>query len=63
MLMFVLMSEYVGPKWRPFAGITLWLSFAASVVVLGVIAYFVQTWKMLMILTTAPYSFCLIFFK
>jgi len=61
--MFILISEYVGPKWRPFAGITLWLSFALSVVVLGVIAYFVQTWKILMIITTAPYFICFLFFK
>ena len=61
--MFVLISEYVGPKWRPFAGITLWLSFCVSIVILGVIASFVQTWKMLMILTTAPYFICLVFFK
>ena len=61
--MFVLISEYVGPKWRPFAGITLWLAFAVSVVVLGAIAYFVQTWKMLTIITTAPYAICFLSFK
>ena len=61
--MFVLISEYVGPKWRPFAGITLWLAFAVSVAILGAIAYFVQTWKMLTIVTTAPFFICFIFFK
>ena len=61
--MFVLLSEYVGPKWRPFACLTIWSAFALSVVVLGVIAYFVQAWKMLIVATTAPYSVCLLFFK
>jgi len=61
--MFVLISEYVGPKWRPFAGMTLWLSFALSMVFLGVLAYIVQNWKMLMIITTAPYFICILFFK
>ena len=61
--MFVLISEFVGPKWRPFAGITLWFSFALSVVVLGIIAIFVQTWKILMIVTTAPYFLAFLFFK
>ena len=60
---FVLISEYVGPKWRPFAGMTLWFAFALSGIVLGVIAYFVQAWKILMVATTAPYSVCLLFFK
>ena len=59
---FVLISEFVGPKWRPFAGITLWLIYAVSVVILGVIAIFVQTWKTLMIVITAPYFFVLLFF-
>ncbi|XP_065064675.1 solute carrier family 22 member 15-like [Rhopilema esculentum] len=61
--MFVLISEFVGPKWRPFAGISLWFSFALSVVLLGVIAIFVQTWKILMIVVTAPYFVTFLFFK
>ncbi|XP_065060634.1 organic cation transporter-like protein [Rhopilema esculentum] len=58
----VLISEFVGPKWRPFAGIAIWLISAVSVVILGVIAFFVQTWKTLMIVITAPYFFILLFF-
>ena len=61
--MFVLISEYVGPKWRPAAGITLWLAFSVSVVLLGAIAYYVQKWKILMIITTAPYAICVLFYK
>ena len=61
--MFLLISEYVGPKWRPFAGMMLWVAYALSVVSLGVIAYFVRTWKMLTIVTTAPFFICVLFFK
>ncbi|XP_065062349.1 organic cation transporter-like protein isoform X1 [Rhopilema esculentum] len=58
----VLISEFVGPKWRPFAGIAISLLYAVGVVILGVIAIFVQTWKTLMIVITAPYFFILLFF-
>ena len=61
--MFVLMSEYVGPKWRQFAGMMLWLSYSVNVVLLGVIAYFVLTWKMLLIITAAPFFITLFMFK
>lgn len=61
--MFILISEFVGPKHRPLAGITLWLAFSCSLALLGLKAYFIRTWKMLMIACTAPYFFILLFFK
>eukprot|EP00794_Sanderia_malayensis_P010688 gene10688-11824_t len=61
--LFVLISEFVGPRHRPLAGITLWIAYSAGIALLGVIAYFVRTWKLLIIICTAPYFFTFIFFK
>jgi len=52
---FVLASEFVGPKYRPLAGILLWGFFALGLIILGTQAYFVRTWKILTIICTAPY--------
>eukprot|EP00794_Sanderia_malayensis_P018706 gene18706-20594_t len=61
--LFVMVSEFVGPRHRPLAGITLWIAFTLSISLLGVIAYFVRTWKLLVIICTAPYFFIIIFLK
>eukprot|EP00794_Sanderia_malayensis_P018704 gene18704-20592_t len=61
--LFVLISEFVGPRHRPLAGITLWIAYSAGIALLGVIAYFVRTWKLLIIICTAPYFFTFIFLK
>ena len=60
---FVYVSELVGPKFRPFAGLILWIFTSIGFAIVGVIAYYVRRWKMLVILCTAPFSFTLIFFK
>eukprot|EP00794_Sanderia_malayensis_P010680 gene10680-11814_t len=61
--LFVMVSEFVGPRHRPLAGITLWIAFTLSIALLGVIAYFVRTWKLLIIICTAPYFLVFIFVK
>eukprot|EP00794_Sanderia_malayensis_P010683 gene10683-11819_t len=61
--LFIMVSEFVGPRHRPLAGNTLWIAFSVSIALLGVIAYFVRTWKLLVIICTAPYFFTFIFFK
>ena len=63
MAIVIILGFSVGPKWRPFAGITLWFSFALSVIVLGIIAIFVQTWKILMIVITAHFDDILLHFS
>eukprot|EP00794_Sanderia_malayensis_P018705 gene18705-20593_t len=61
--LFIMVSEFVGPRHRPLAGNTLWIAFSVNIALLGVIAYFVRTWKLLVIICTAPYFFTFIFFK
>ena len=59
--MFILASEFVGERYRPLCGIILWAAFALALVLLGVQAYFIRTWKTLFIVCTAPYIFVLAF--
>ena len=54
-LMFVIASELVGTKYRAATGINLWIWFTLALVIMGVVAMYVRTWKMLMIFSTAPY--------
>eukprot|EP00112_Aurelia_sp_Birch-Aquarium-sp1_P026069 Seg900.11 transcript_id=Seg900.11/GoldUCD/mRNA.D3Y31 product="Solute carrier family 22 member 13" protein_id=Seg900.11/GoldUCD/D3Y31 len=60
---FVLMSEYVGPRRRSLAGTTIWFTASLSIILLGSIAPFVRTWKMLTIWSTAPFVLTFAFFK
>ena len=60
---FVLISEYVGPKRRSLAGMTIWFAASLSIILLGSIAPFVRTWKMLTIWSTAPFVLTFAFFK
>eukprot|EP00794_Sanderia_malayensis_P018702 gene18702-20590_t len=62
-LMFVMASEFVGNKYRPMAGIILWLFFTIALVIVGVKAYFIRKWKILFMICTAPYIFTLAFAK
>ena len=52
---FVLMSEYVGSKQRPLAGILIFVSFSVSMCILPLKAYLVPNWKHLMVMCTIPY--------
>ena len=52
---FVIASEFVGPKYRPLAGILLWGFFALGLIILGTQAYFIRKWKILTLICTAPY--------
>ena len=61
--MFTMASEMVGPRYRPLAGIILWLFFAIGLCVMGLKAYFIREWKILYIVCTIPYIFLLLFFK
>ena len=61
--MFVLASEFVGPKYRAFAGTILWFFFGVALMLLGLKAYYIRTWKMLLITCTVPYIFVLAFYK
>ncbi|XP_066936713.1 solute carrier family 22 member 15-like [Clytia hemisphaerica] len=60
-MFFVVTSEMTGPRYRPLAGIILWFFFTIGLVILGLVAMSVPTWKMLMVYSTAPYFVLLIF--
>ena len=60
-MFFVVTSEMTGSRYRPLAGIILWFFFTIGLVILGLVAMSVQTWKMLMVYSTAPYLVLLIF--
>ena len=61
--MFVLISELVGEKYRPRAGIVFWLFFTLALCIMGLTAYFIRKWKILFITCTAPYFIGLVFYK
>ena len=61
--LFVLAAELVGPKYRAFAGTTIWFFFTASLALVGLQAYFIPDWRMLLKIMTAPYIILLVFWK
>ena len=63
MPMFILSGEFVGPRFRPLSQTIMWFAFSVVLLVLALMAFFVRTWRTLMILCTAPWIFVLIFWK
>ena len=61
--MFVLATELVGPEKRALAGTLVWIYFTAALLILGLKAYFVRSWRTLLILSSAPWIFILLFWK
>ncbi|XP_076272470.1 solute carrier family 22 member 13 [Rhynchophorus ferrugineus] len=60
-MMYILVLEYVGPKWRTFVAnmsIAIFFTFAASI--LPWIAYFLADWKMLCYVTSAPLALAIL---
>ena len=60
---FILSGEFVGPRYRPLSQTIMWFAFTAGLMALALMAYFVRTWRTLMILCAAPWIFVLIFWK
>ena len=60
---FILSGEFVGPRYRPLTQTVMWFAFSAVLLCMTLMAYFVRTWRILMILCTAPWVFVLIFWK
>ena len=60
--MFLLISELVGSKQRPLAGLLLWVTLPIAFSILAVKAYFVQRWRDLSVIATAPYLPLLTFY-
>ena len=61
--MFIYISEYVGHKYRPAAGIGMFMFFTVGLAAVGLKAFFIREWKMLFIVCTAPYIFVVAFAK
>ncbi len=61
--MFILSGEFVGPRYRPLSQTIMWFAFTVVLLVLALMAFFVRTWRTLMILCTAPWIFVLVFWK
>ena len=59
---YILASELVSGRYRPFNGTMLWLFFAIGLCIMGLKAYFIRKWKILYIVCTIPYiivvAFC-----
>ena len=61
--MYVLISEIVGEKYRPGAGIIFWFFFTVALCMMGLTAFFIRKWKILFIVSTAPYFIALLSYK
>ena len=61
--LFIMSGEFVGPRYRPLSQTVIWFAFTVVLLVLALMAFFVRTWRTLMILCTAPWIFVLAFWK
>ena len=59
--LYVLTTEFVGPKHRSFAGTMVWMFYTSSLMLLSGLAYGIRDWRTLSIVISAP-AFPLIFF-
>ena len=59
---FILLSEMVGPRYRPMTSSIYWQFWNVSNSILTLTAFLVQDWKLMFILCSAPYAFILAFF-
>ena len=60
---YILISEVVGSKQRPFACLIVFLSTSIAWCLLALQAYLLMNWKLLSIISTAPYIFINLFYK
>ena len=60
---YILISEVVGSKHRPFACLVIFLFTTVGWAVLDLKAYLLQNWKLLNIMSTVPYLLILLFYK
>jgi len=61
--MFVLATELVGPEKRALAGTLVWIYFTVALLVLAMKAFFIRSWRMLLIASSAPFIFIVVFWK
>jgi len=61
--MFVLATELVGPEKRALAGTLVWIYFTVALTVLAMKAFFIRSWRILLIVSSAPFIFIVVFWK
>ena len=61
--MFVLSTELVGPKRRAFAATLVWFYFSAALMIMGLKAFFIRDWRLLVIVCSIPWIFVMVFYK
>ena len=59
----ILAGEAVGSRRRPLVQNTVWIACSSNLLILTLMAYFVRTWRLLMIVCTAPWTFVFVFAK
>ena len=61
--LYVLVTEFVGPKDRSFVGTLVWIFYTSSLMVLSGLAYGIRNWRTLSIVISAPVFPLLIFWR
>lgn len=62
-VIYIILVELVGTKKRALASHMIWIAFASSACLLSVQAYYVQEWRTLIRIITAPYLVLILFWK
>ena len=58
----VLVAEFVDTKHRPYFVLPIGIVFSSSAGLIGLLAYYIRTWKYLLIACTAPFSLTIFFY-
>lgn len=61
--LFVMATELVGPKYRSFAGTTIWFAFTFALCAMAFKAWLVPKWQLLEVISSIPYIIFLAFYK
>lgn len=61
--LYVLTTEFVGPKHRSLAGTVVWIFYTSSLMILSGLAYGIREWRTLSIVISAPAFLLLIFWR
>lgn len=61
--LYVLTTEFVGPKHRSIAGTVVWIFYTSSLIILSGLAYGIREWRTLSIVISAPGFVLLIFWS
>lgn len=61
--LYVLVTEFVGPKHRSFVGTLMWIFYTSSLILLSGLAYGIREWRTLSIVISVPAFPLLIFWR